>query len=215
MTTAAKVRLRFAKQGDLRLVSHHDLMRCVERLLRRADLPVAQSQGFNPRPKVVFTLALALGIEGRREVVELDLTEPLGAAEVLERLRATSPAGLDWLDAEDVPPGRAAHASAAAYVFDLPADRAPAAAEAVERLLASDHWPYTRRRADRDDVAVDLRPFLIEAAVDPIGALRFRMKISPNGSARPEEIVEALGLRDLIGHGAVLVRTDLELAPTP
>src|SRR3954447_11198402 len=100
MTTATKVRLRFAKRGDLRLVSHHDLLRCLERLLRRAEIPVAQSQGFNPRPKVVFTLALALGIEGQREVLELDLAEPMAAPEVLGRLRASAPPGLVFLEAE-------------------------------------------------------------------------------------------------------------------
>src|ERR1051326_7207454 len=50
--TACKVRLRFAKRGDVRLVSHHDLMRCLERALRRACIPMALSQGFNPRPKI-------------------------------------------------------------------------------------------------------------------------------------------------------------------
>ena len=114
MMTATKVRLRFAKRGDLRLISHHDLMRCVERMLRRAQIPMATSQGFNPRPKVVFTLALALGIEGHREVVELDLAEPLSPEEVLSRLRAASPRGLDWLEAEAVPPGRAAQPEAVA-----------------------------------------------------------------------------------------------------
>src|SRR2546421_1972418 len=94
MMTATKVRLRFAKRGDLRLVSHHDLMRCLERALRRADLPMAHSQGFNPRPKVVFVLALALGVEGRREVLELDLAEPLEPLEVLHRLTAAAPPGL-------------------------------------------------------------------------------------------------------------------------
>src|SRR4051812_1089962 len=72
MSVAFKVRLRFAKRGDLRLVSHHDLMRCLERALRRAAIPMAASQGFNPRPKIMFPLALALGIEGDREVVELE-----------------------------------------------------------------------------------------------------------------------------------------------
>src|ERR1700676_3544117 len=98
MTTATtKVRLRFSKSGDLRLVSHHDLLRCLERLLRRAEVPVAQSQGFNPRPKIVFTLALALGIEGRREVRELALAEPMEPAEVRRRLCASAPPGLDFL----------------------------------------------------------------------------------------------------------------------
>ena len=89
MTTATKVRLRFAKRGDLRLISHHDLLRCLERALRRARIPMAVSQGFNPRPKIVFALALALGIEGRREVVELELAEPTEPAEVLRRLAAS------------------------------------------------------------------------------------------------------------------------------
>ncbi|MBV8382011.1 MAG: DUF2344 domain-containing protein, partial [Planctomycetaceae bacterium] len=104
MRTATRVRLRFAKRGDLRFVSHHDLMRCLERLLRRAAIPVALSQGFNTRPKMVFPLAMGLGIEGRREVVELDLAEPLEPAEVLRRLAAATPPGLDWLDAEAVAP---------------------------------------------------------------------------------------------------------------
>ena len=213
MTTAAtKVRLRFAKHGDLRLVSHHDLMRCLERMIRRADLPVAQSQGFNPRPRLVFPLALALGIEGRREVLEVDLAEPLEPADVLDRLRKASPEGLDWLEAEAIAPGRATHAGAAAYRIDLPEGRKAAALEALDRFSASESWPYTRHRPGRE-VAVDLRPFLLDASVEPsTGALNFRLKIDPNGSARPEELIEALGLRDLLGEGVVLVRTDLELA---
>ncbi len=209
-----KVRLRFAKSGDLRLVSHHDLMRCLERLLRRAEIPVASSQGFNPRPKIVFTLALALGIEGRREVLELDLAAPMEPAEVERRLSAAAPPGLDFFEAEAVPRGRPAHAEAVEYRLDIPADRRNTAQAALARFLASTSWPYTRHRPDRDrDIAIDLRPFVLEAELDQAGALRFRMKISPNGSARPEELIEALGLRDLLGQGSVLVRTEMELVP--
>jgi radical SAM-linked protein len=212
--TATKVRLRFAKHGDLRLVSHHDLMRCLERMLRRARLPIAQSQGFNPRPKVVFTLALALGIEGRREVLELDLAEPLEPVEVLRRLAAVAPPGFDWLEAEAVAPGRPAQAEAVAFLLEIPADRQDAARARLATLLASPRWPYTRHRPDRDrDVAIDLRPFVLGAEIDPLGVLRFRLKMTPGGSARPDEVLDALGLRDLLERGAVLVRTDVELAP--
>src|SRR4051812_711357 len=145
-----KVRLRFAKRGDLRLVSHHDLMRCLERTLRRAAVPVATTQGFNPRPKVVFTLALALGIEGRREVVELDLAEPLTPAEVLARLAAVAPRGLVFFEAEAAAPGRPAQAAAVRYELDVPAGRRDAARDALAAFLASDRWPYTRHRPDRD-----------------------------------------------------------------
>jgi hypothetical protein len=72
-----KYRLRFRKDGDLRLVSHHDLMHVMERMLRRAEIPIAHTQGFHPQPRMVFALSLALGIAGANEVLELDLTEPL------------------------------------------------------------------------------------------------------------------------------------------
>lgn len=79
-------------------------------------------------------------------------------------------------------------------------------------LLARGHWPFTRHRPDRT-VEIDLRPFLLEAELPSDGILRFRLRMSPSGSARPEEVLEALGLRDLLGQGAVLARTAMELAP--
>jgi radical SAM-linked protein len=220
MMTATKVRLSFAKRGDLRLVSHHDLLRCLERTLRRAQIPMAVSQGFNPRPKIVFALALALGIEGRREVVELELAEPLEPAELLERLRKVSPPGLDWVDVKAVAPGRSApRVEAAQYFLEVPVDRQEATRSQLAALLASTQWPYTRHREGRD-VAIDVRPFVLGAEFDPlggptqsVGVLRFRMKITPNGSARPEEVIDALGLSDLLGQGTVLVRTEVELVP--
>ena len=93
MTTATKLRLRFAKCGDLRLVSHHDIMRCLERMVRRAQIPLSMSQGFNPRPKIVFALALGLGIEGRDEVVDIELSEPREPDDVFRRLAEAAPPG--------------------------------------------------------------------------------------------------------------------------
>src|SRR5271166_2850470 len=103
MTTAIKLRFRFAKRGDLRLMSHHDLMRCLERMARRAQIPLAQSQGFTPRPRIVFASALGLGIEGQNEIVDLELIEPEEPADVLSRLQAASPEGITWLQAEALP----------------------------------------------------------------------------------------------------------------
>lgn len=210
---ATKVRLRFAKRGAVRLVSHHDLMRSLERTLRRAEIPMARSQGFNPRPKLVFPLALGLGIEGRREVLELELSEPMEPAEVLRRLTAQAPAGFDFLEAEAAT-GRSSQVEAVSYEVEIPSDRVAAAAAAVAALLADARRPYTRHRPDRT-VELDLRPFVLGAALNPQGVLCFRLKMTSNGSARPEEVIESLGLRDLLDRGAILVRTEVDLAPPP
>jgi radical SAM-linked protein len=212
MITAIKVRLRFAKRGDLRLVSHHDLLRCLERTLRRAQIPMALSQGFNPRPKIVFAQALALGIEGRREVVDLELAEPMESVEILRRLAAASPPGLDWLDIESVAASCSApQVVAVQYLFEVPTSRLDATQTRLASLLGSTQWPYIRRRGDRN-VAIDVRSFVLGAELDPLGMLCFRMKMTPNGSARPEEVIDTLGLGDLLGQGAILVRTEVELA---
>jgi radical SAM-linked protein len=210
---AQKVRIRFAKRDDARMVSHHDLMRCMERALRRAQIPMAQTQGFTPRPRMVFTLALALGIEGRREVLELDLADPMEAAEVLRRLAATLPPGVQLLEAEPLPPGRSAQPAAVVYELQIPPEALDRARAALDHFLSTTTWPYTRHRDDRT-TEIDLRPHVLDVELDARAVLRFRMKMAPSGSARPEEFLEALGLRPLLADGAVLVRTDLELAPS-
>lgn len=214
VTISTRVRLRFAKCGVLRMVSHHDLLRCLERALRRAELPMAYSQGFNPRPKIVFPLALGLGIEGRREVLELDLAEALEPSEVLRRLGAALPEGFDLIEAVPAGPGRAARPLAALYEMEVCPARREEAQASLEALLAREQVPYTRHRPDRGrSIELDLRAFVLDAELDPKGVLRLRLKITPEGSARPEEVIEALGLRDLLDEGAVLVRSDVELAP--
>jgi radical SAM-linked protein len=211
MTTTTKVRLRFAKRGDLRLVSHHDLMRTLERMLRRAQVPMASSHGFNPRPRITFALALGLGIEGRGEIVDLELSVPMEPSQLLDRLRAVAPAGLDWKSAQalpaDAPPPRVRSVE---YDLTIPQPYRQPARLALESLLASEAWPLIRRRPNREQ-PFDLRPHLLEAEINPEGVLRFRLKVLPDGSARPEEFLEALALRDLLDHGAIVARTRVDL----
>src|SRR5262245_17008747 len=95
-----KVRIRFRKGGDLRLVSHHDLMRAFERMLRRAALPFRSTSGFHPKPRLVFALSLPLGIVGCDEVAELELTEPVDPADIHARLAQQAPAGLEILSVD-------------------------------------------------------------------------------------------------------------------
>src|SRR5271169_352330 len=89
-----KVRLRFRKDGALRWLSHHDLLRTFERILRRSGLPFRNTQGFNPHPRIVFALSLPLGVVGRSEVVELELDEKIPPEQVRDRLQAQCPTGL-------------------------------------------------------------------------------------------------------------------------
>jgi len=85
----AKVRLKIEKKGKLRFVSHLDWLRVVQRAVLKAKLPVAYSQGFNPKPRISFSPALPLFMESLSEYIDIDVIEPVN--NVLERLNCHLP----------------------------------------------------------------------------------------------------------------------------
>ena len=75
--TGFPVRVRYAKRGKVRWISHRDVARAFERALRIEQLPLAFTLGFSPRPKVSFGLALSTGYESDAEYLDLELAEPI------------------------------------------------------------------------------------------------------------------------------------------
>ena len=76
-TKAQRLRVWFGKQGDMALVSHLDLMRLFDRVMRRAGLPIAFTGGFHPNPRISLASALALGATSSGEIVDFELTQPV------------------------------------------------------------------------------------------------------------------------------------------
>jgi radical SAM family uncharacterized protein/radical SAM-linked protein len=85
-TKAQRLRVWFGKQGDMALLSHLDLMRLFDRVLRRAGLPIAFTGGFHPTPRISVANALALGITSSGEIVDFELTEPVAVDSFRELL---------------------------------------------------------------------------------------------------------------------------------
>jgi radical SAM-linked protein len=231
--TPDKVRIRFRKFGALRLLSHHDLMRCFERMLRRAALPVRQSKGFHPKPRLVFALSLPLGVIGCDEVVELELDQTLPLDEVRDRLVRQAPPGLTILSVRRIDYKMGAQVHSLTYRIALPGERAAdAARRAAEVLAAPECWAERTRPATR---RVDLRPWILKlrvaesevhrdapaerfapspplgVAANPCAHLEMNLCLTPAGTARPDEVLAVLGLSDLLEAGAVLERSRLEL----
>jgi radical SAM-linked protein len=204
----AKLRIRFRKGGDLRLLSHHDLMRTFERLLRRAALPFRSSEGFHPKPRFVFALSLPLGIVGCEEVVELELDEAVPPEEVHARLAARAVPGLDVLSVRRVESRKAAQVRRVTYRVALPPGREAGLPERITAVLASAECPVERTRPEKK--RIDLRPYIDQ--IRPLaGALEMDLWVKPSGMARPDEVLGLLGLRDVTEAGAVVERTRLEL----
>jgi radical SAM-linked protein len=204
-----KVRIRFRKDGALRWLSHHDLLRTFERMLRRADLPVHHTQGFNPRPRLVFALSLPLGVIGRAEVVELEFDREVDPLEVQRRLAAQTPPGLEILDARRISPTTTARVRGLCYGLPIPAQRALEVQPRLRALLEATECWVERLRPPRR--RLDLRPLLRDLRLSGDGFLEMDLWLTPSGTARPEEVLTVLGLADLLEAGGPLQRTALVL----
>src|SRR3954454_2458809 len=88
------VRLRYRKVGKVRWISHRDVARALERSFRIAELPLAFTEGFSPRPRVSFGLALATGHESEAEYLDLTLSEPVDLDALAARCNEALPEGM-------------------------------------------------------------------------------------------------------------------------
>jgi radical SAM-linked protein len=193
-----RIRITFTKQGALRYTGHLDLHRLWERAARRAELPLAYSQGFHPQPKMNLAAALPLGFSSRCEVLDMRLERDIPLDGLRGTLQATLPEGIHVLSVEQVE------------------ERAPAlqtqvvSAEYEVTLSGSVDGSDLKRRVDsvmeaesilrsRRGKEYDLRPLVesLTSVSSPEGrGEKIFMKLSAKEGAtgRPEEVLDVLGI---------------------
>ena len=141
-----------------------------ERALRRAELPVARTQGFSPRPKVHFGLALPTGHESLGEYLDVDLAPVEGLPDVdglPARLSPLLPDGVEVEAAVEIDPRGSSLQQAVTscgWWLDVPDVSPSDLAAEVARLLATERLPVTRERKGRP-VTDDLRPGILDLSV--------------------------------------------------
>jgi len=202
-------RLIFARDEEARYLSHLDAVHLWERAFRRGEIPLATSEGFNPRPKLVFAAPLQLGMLAEHDLADLFLAERLTSPDLRGRLASGMPRGYRVVDLHDVwvgAPALAPQLVAADYRVTLFNVKHDDLAAAVARMMAAEALPRQRHREKRT-ISYDLRPLLLEAQVrapDPAAiaqatadlaavGLWLRLRHSQDGgSGRVEEVVAAL-----------------------
>ena len=176
-----RIRLRFTEFGRVRFLGHRDVARVWERAIRRAELPIAYSEGFSPRPRVHFGLALSVGHESFAEYLDIDLRdEALGSFDVAElpaRLSECLPKGIDVTAAMHVAfnePSLQATVDVVSWQFVLEGEKQKVG-DTIADFMARTEIPITVTRKGSEQV-VDcevatkprsFRPAEVLAAFDP------------------------------------------------
>lgn len=197
-----RIRITFVKQGPLRYTGHLDLHKLWERAARRAELPLAYSQGFHPQPKMNMAAALPLGFSSRCEVLDMKLEHDISLEDLPGRLNQTLPSGLQVVDVKQVEeraPALQTQVVSAEYEVTLtePIDRSD-----LKRKMDSVIESKTLARERRGKM-YDLRPLIEELALTPSPSpsgrgveVRVFMRLAAREGAtgRPEEVLDVLGI---------------------
>ena len=187
-----RIRITFQKLGALRYTGHLDLHKLWERAARRAELPLAYSQGFHPQPKMNIAAALPLGFSSRCEVLDMRLEHDIQLDGLREKLQGTLPTGIQVTDVESVDeraPTLQTQVISAEYEVSLAeAGFGSEVTRKIESVLESASIIRTRRGKE-----YDLRP-LIEALDLLDGKILMKLAAREGATGRPEEVLDMLGI---------------------
>jgi len=197
--------IRFAIEGDLRFISHHDSLRLFERALARTGLPVRHSAGFNPRPRISLSLPRSVGVASQDETLVVELSDRLEPSEVLGRLAAEMPAGIRLLAAEALSDRDRRLPRETEYVLPVPPALHEALASKAKQFMQSRQVIVERVTPNSARKPIDIRAYVTHLEVGR-HELRWRQSITPTGTVRAAEVLEALGL-DVRDHLHRLRRT--------
>lgn len=194
-----RIRVTFSKSGPLIYIGNLDLYTLWERAARRARLPLTYSQGFHPQPKIHLGAPLPLGFSSRCELLDMRLNEEVDIDSLKVRLNEALPPGLRVTKVEqiaDTAPALQTQVEFADYEVRL-REQCTAAdlAGRVESLLRAQSLPRERRGK-----RYDLRPLVEELRIRHDGAggtdiIVMRLKAQEGATGRPDEVLEALGIR--------------------
>ena len=192
---------RYAKGERAKWISHLDLIRTLERALRRADLPLALTQGHNPRPKLTFGPPLAVGVTSEVELLALHLRFPLDPEEIARRVNEQLPEGIALRQVWAAPSYQKRQSfgeiEVAEYLIRGEGELDPDEAGRLAAELLAREQVEVERGGDRGQRVVDIRPWILGLRLLDSGEgwveFSLRVKTGSRGGARPEEVLKELG----------------------
>jgi len=195
-----RLRLRFGRGEDIKFLSHLDVMRLWERILRRCGLPLSYSEGFSPHPRIALAAPLPVGVTSQHEIMDVFLMRWIVPASFVSQVKQQLPKGLDLLEAWTVGaniPSLQSQVRFAEYEIEVQTEEETQEVESAIRSLLSAkelQWHHLRDTGAR---YYDLRTLIDDIWLidvhDSLCVLGMRLRCDPTGTGRPEQVAKALG----------------------
>jgi len=197
--TQQRLQITFGKFDALKYTGNLDIQKVWERVLRRADLPILYTQGFNTRPRMQLATALPLGITSECELLDVALRERLDVFDTLPaQIMAVAPAGLKVYAVEEIPikgPPLQTLVSRARYHIHFVdgIDHADLQAR-IDTILAQERIIKVRVRRNGRKTSSDMRPLILDLDIDDQGDLLAHLSAGERGNLQPADLLAEMGL---------------------
>jgi radical SAM-linked protein len=195
-----RLRIRFKRGEEIKFISHLDLIRVWQRALRRADIMLAYSEGFNPHPRLALAAPLALGVTGEAELMDVYTVKPVSGHAFTAMVSPQLPAGLEIAQVYPIPletPTLQAQMRFAEYEVKVRASETENLRQSIDNLLARDSLPWQHQR-DTGVKSYDLRKLIdsirLAHCEEGVATLYMKLRCGSDGAGRPEQVAKALGL---------------------
>ncbi len=205
-----RIKFLFSRSRSLAYISHLDTLRLFIRALRRTDLPLAFSQGFNPHPRLTLALPLPLGVTASNEPGEVYFEAEVSPEQFISELLYQMPEGLQVIkaiEAEPDSPALAALVEAAMYRAELRSfekneslndNLGDITEKSLEKLMQKNEIVFTKSAKKKKDSHINVRPYIIEAKRDTqtggLVVLKLLLKAGSRGGISPVFFLEQLAL---------------------
>lgn len=180
---SVNTRAFFSKMGRAKYISHLDLSSVIIRAMKRTNLPIWQTEGYNPRTYVTFMLPLSLGQEGEHEAMDFRMLEDVPADEIRDRLNAALPADIRVTEVT-VPKDKNTDITAARYRIESSADPDKL------RALCEKEQINIEKRTKKGSAIVDLKQLMTDVELDG-NVLRVTFPAGTTFNINPSLLFEA------------------------
>lgn len=154
------LRAVFEKSGRAVFISHLDLLRTMQRAIKRSGIPVWYTQGFNPHIYLNFPLALSLGVTSRTEFMDFAVTEQCDKNQIVEKLNAVMPDGLRIISIDE-PCFENKEIGFAEYIIEFKSQLSPQEMQTeLNALMSLDVIEIDKRSKSKGTVKLDIKPYL-------------------------------------------------------
>lgn len=158
--------IKYTKESEIKFISHLDLMRTIQRTIRRAGLPVEFSKGFNPHMTLSIAQPLSVGVYSKGEYMDVVFVEEVNENEIINKLNENAPRGIKFLDAKKVEkdgdkkaPQAMAIIDGAEYKIKLKANNSEKALEEIKSLDNIEQWNIIKK-SKKGEKEVNIKPLV-------------------------------------------------------